>query len=44
MKKTKFYTQFEYQKQLEQEKVFVDYCIAAILYMVSIAILYMGLL
>ena len=43
MKKIKYYTQIEYQKQLEQEKAFVNVCIATICYMVGIGILYMGL-
>jgi hypothetical protein len=43
MNKTKYYTQEQYQKELAQEKVFVNVCIAAILYMVGLGILYMGL-
>ena len=44
MKTTKYYTQTEYQNQLENEKIFVNGCIAAILYAVGLGILWMGLL
>jgi hypothetical protein len=44
MKNTKYITQYEYQKQLEQEKVFVKITIATILYGVSLTLFWMSLL
>ncbi len=43
MNKTKYYTQTQYQKELEQEKAFVNITIATILYALGLGILYMGL-
>ena len=44
MKKIKYYTQVEFEKQLEQEKVFVNVTIATICYALGLGILWMGLL
>ncbi len=43
MKKIKYYTQAEYQNQLDQEKAFVNVTIATICYVLGMGILYMGL-
>ena len=43
MKKIKIYTQYDYQRQLEQEKAFVNVTIATICYVLGMGILYMGL-
>ena len=42
--KNKIYTQAEYEKQLEQEKVFINVCFAATCYGLGLILLYMGLL
>ena len=44
MKKVKYYTQAEYQNQLDQEKAFVNVTIATICYALGLGILWMGLL
>jgi CRISPR/Cas system CSM-associated protein Csm4 (group 5 of RAMP superfamily) len=43
MKKIKYYTQDEYEKQLNQEKVFVNVTIATICYVVGLGIFYMSI-
>ena len=44
MKKIKYYTQVEYQNQVDQEKAFVNVTIATICYALGLGILWMGLL
>jgi len=44
MKKIKYYTQVEYQNQLDRERVFVNVTIATICYALGLGILWMGLL
>ena len=43
MKKIKYYTQAEYENQLNQEKAFVNVTIATICYLLGLGIFYMGI-